>query len=185
MKTCRTPGSPVSHRICTSILARYPWMEGDVERARALILVVLLAVTGCAASHVIGTDAGHGRVDSGVLPTLGEPCVETLCLPHGGSGCGCAAPYYCQVWTSGCTGVGCAPEGDTCYGPFCPTMMDSECPSGFICVGTDPRVSRCALSCTVTVRHDSCPAPFRCGHTQDDYAEHRLVCAGDEWLPWR
>lgn len=119
-----------------------------------------LALAACAQSHIV--DAGP--YDAG-LSGVGESCIVQPCNP----------------------GLECIPEGlthrVTCYGPDCLSFRDSECPTGFNCVGLRGHGGGvCCQSCSGPESHD-CPGTFRCGHSGFNPADTRFVCAGVEWLP--
>lgn len=130
------------------------------------VTVIALAATACTASHDVPTDAGPA--------TLGQNCFDPLERETG-----CVPPLRCQH-----SSVVAYEDGGTimrarCYGPLCPSLADSECPAGFVCVGTSFGV--CSLSCSGAGA--ACPGMFRCGHSQYDYSDPRYVCAGGEWRP--
>lgn len=116
--------------------------------ATLVLLGLAWAHAGCATSS---------SVDGGPAPgTYGAPCGAPGLHP-------CIPPFGCYT-----TPMLCVPAEP------CPSLMDSDCPAGFICMGIPMMPNLCVKPCSTDA---DCPGPFyRCGYSHLNMGDRRLTC---------
>ena len=129
-----------------------------------LAALLCLSATACAAAH----DA-----DAALDAATGDSSYTDLGMADAPTDSGGGLGAACGLMVPCVPPLGCAfTSGGLCLGPACPHVLDSECPTGFVCVGM-PSVAFCDKPCGTDA---DCYLPLRCGYSHDNMGDRRLTC---------